>query len=195
VTHPFVLEYVRDSEQFGSAKDIFAPLTLDIFLRQYLGRLAVRIQSSGEGFFRSFLNENALKSLQSSYTDGERSPYRDTPSIPGLVRQSLTVGAAETQVGPIQDLCTQLSCLMVRHVAANLYFSLPGGYELARHTDPHDVMVMQLSGSKEWFLSFKGLDDYSLNLVCGECLYLPAGITHRTLAGPLGSVHLTLGIS
>jgi hypothetical protein len=80
------------------------------------------------------------------------------------------------------------------------------------HYDPHDVLVMQVYGSKHWFLyedpepnptdaeKLKAAKPaprevaFETVLKAGEALYVPRGVYHRAVVTDEDSVHLTFGL-
>ena len=98
---------------------------------------------------------------------------------------------------------------------AHVYVSPPGGAALANHTDETDVVVLQVSGAKDWTVcapvpnvakhgtcatydeaEMSDLDVCSrLTLWPGDLLVVPRRSVHSARARPdLGSTHLTLGL-
>jgi lysine-specific demethylase/histidyl-hydroxylase NO66 len=75
-------------------------------------------------------------------------------------------------------------------VQVNAYLSPPGSHGLGSHADGHDVLVLQVRGSKHW--SVDGMGDVTMSP--GAVLYVPAGVEHaaRTVDDP--SLHLTIGL-
>ncbi len=94
----------------------------------------------------------------------------------------------------------------------NAYITPPGSTGFAPHYDPHDVLILQIQGSKAWHLSndaavppheiqrWEGAPTADLPLpidLCletGDTLYLPRGRVHAAETGPEQSIHLTVGI-
>lgn len=75
-------------------------------------------------------------------------------------------------------------------VQVNAYLTPPGAAGLAPHADGHDVIAVQLHGTKAW--SVDGLGDVTLEP--GDALYLPAGTRHAAETDHRSSLHLTIGI-
>src|SRR5207248_1065825 len=51
---------------------------------------------------------------------------------------------------PLQALCRSLEGPLGATALANLYWTPPGSQALAAHWDGHDVLVLQIAGSKRW---------------------------------------------
>ena len=75
-------------------------------------------------------------------------------------------------------------------VQVNAYLTPPGAAGLAPHSDGHDVLAVQLHGSKAWTVDGLG----ELELVAGDVLYLPAGTRHAAATQDRSSLHLTIGV-
>ncbi len=97
-----------------------------------------------------------------------------------LHRTSSSVGAFVTR---LQD---ELS----HPVQANAYLTPPNAVGLAEHSDLHDVLAVQLHGSKRWWVD--GLGDVAMRP--GDVMYVPRGVRHRAETATETSLHLTLGI-
>ena len=75
-------------------------------------------------------------------------------------------------------------------VQVNAYLTPPGAAGLAPHADGHDVIAVQLHGSKSWTVDGMG----ELELAPGDTLYLPVGTRHSAATQDRASLHLTIGI-
>lgn len=75
-------------------------------------------------------------------------------------------------------------------VQVNAYLTPPGAAGLAPHADGHDVLAVQLHGSKTWTVDGLG----ELQLAAGDVLYIPAGTRHAAATQHSSSLHLTIGI-
>ncbi|WP_420452890.1 JmjC domain-containing protein [Ilumatobacter sp.] len=75
-------------------------------------------------------------------------------------------------------------------IQANSYLTPAGAVGLAPHSDAHDVVVVQLDGSKRWDVDGPG----EVVLSPGDVVYVPAGTRHRAESMDRPSLHLTVGI-
>jgi len=114
---------------------------------------------------------------------------------------------------PIRTLQTDIQNALDANVAVNMYASLCDTSGFSRHWDPHDVLILQVHGSKRWQLFGQRVlqpvngeamarteqpalaePTWDRVLRQGDALYLPRGYWH--LATPVGepTVHLTVSI-
>lgn len=91
---------------------------------------------------------------------------------------------------PLRELAAALEAEISHPVQTNAYLSPPGASALARHSDRHDVFVVQLEGSKSWDVEGLG----PLELVEGDVLYIPRGCEHSASTNDRHSLHLTIGV-
>ena len=117
----------------------------------------------------------------------------DVGRIAALVADGATVvlqGLQRTWL-PLVTFCRRLERATSHAVQANAYLSPPAGTPgLGRHQDTHDVLVLQLMGSKGWDVDGLG----TFELAAGDVLYLPTGTAHAATAQREVSLHLTIGI-
>lgn len=108
--------------------------------------------------------------------------------------------------------CRSLELELSHAVQANAYVTPAGSRGLGVHYDTHDVLVLQLAGTKAWSIyepvladplpsqPWKGTTDdageplMSVELRAGDCLYVPRGFLHSARAQEDLSAHLTIGI-
>ena len=100
--------------------------------------------------------------------------------LQGLQRTSL----------PLADFCRSLERATSHPVQANAYLTPAGAAGLARHHDDHDVLVLQVAGSKAWKVDDLG----AITMTAGDVLYLPAATAHAAEAQSEASLHLTVGL-
>ena len=97
-------------------------------------------------------------------------------------------------------------------VNVNGYMTFGPGGAFAMHYDTHDVLVLQVDGTKHWFIYDDAEDSPMLEekrqpfkarprnvvfetiLQPGDALYVPRGTYHRAAVTDTDSVHLTFGI-
>lgn len=116
---------------------------------------------------------------------------------------------------PLARFCRGLERVFLHPVQANIYLTPPGAQGFRTHFDSHDVLVLQVSGEKQWrywdhqpvpFATNRTPWDgkaYApdpsqakhLTLKAGDALYLPRGVLHDAAAQASGepSLHITVG--
>lgn len=167
--------------------------------------------------FRLVIDGRVL--TEQAITEAETFKARSIPRVSAAKVQAhiargatLIVGSAEEHDQSVRSLIESLESELNERLSANLYFS-PGGAEgFQVHYDTHDVVVLQLEGSKSWRL-YEVTYEYplhdqpysthpppdttpqSIRLMKGDALYVPRGLWHsaRAEAGH-PSLHLTIGI-
>jgi ribosomal protein L16 Arg81 hydroxylase len=113
-------------------------------------------------------------------------------------------------------LCERLSLALGHRVQANMYLTPPSGRAFATHYDTHDVMVVQLLGSKQWQVfeppnmipplprradpktptdSLETGQPALLDLARGSALYLPRGYPHKARTDAEPSIHVTFSLN
>ena len=86
--------------------------------------------------------------------------------------------------------CRSLERAISHPVQANAYLSPPGSAGLRSHRDDHDVLALQLAGTKVWAIEDLG----TVRTSNGDVLYIPAGVRHEAAAQHEMSLHVTIGI-
>ncbi|HSS20502.1 MAG TPA: cupin domain-containing protein [Pyrinomonadaceae bacterium] len=110
---------------------------------------------------------------------------------------------------PLRELCEAIEQQLGFPTRVNMYCTPPASRGFNLHFDTHEVLVLQLLGSKRWevYEPAAGLSENRdvgeaelratvLDEVIeqGDCLYVPRGFVHRALSLEQPSVHLTVGI-
>jgi ribosomal protein L16 Arg81 hydroxylase len=114
---------------------------------------------------------------------------------------------------PLDALTRALETAFCVPLQANVYLTPAGGQGFPVHFDNHDVVVLQVEGSKAWRLyeapihlvyrgeAFEpgvydpGKTTDSFTLQAGDALYIPRGQMHEAVGGAEGpSLHITIGI-
>lgn len=116
----------------------------------------------------------------------------DVSRVMQLISDGATVVLQSLQHSwaPIGRFCAALEAEIGHPVQANCYLTPPGSTALARHADSHEVLVLQVEGSKTW--SVDGLGEFEL--APGDVVYIPRGTWHEAAAQDRLSLHLTIGI-
>lgn len=121
----------------------------------------------------------------------------------------------ENYIRSVGDYCKQVAEQIGYPVTANAYVSPVDADGLSPHYDASDIFVLQISGSKDWFL----YPEYSNRRACplyedrfdptlhrptakpqnvhltqGDVLYLPRGFMHAASARAELSIHLTFSV-
>ena len=124
---------------------------------------------------------------------------------------TIIVNGAELRWPPIGELCRNLESELGHRVSANLYFTPSGAQGFLPHFDDHEVLILQIEGSKQWSL-FQPPTELplpetalqvdtgrlgrarKLTVRAGDLLYVPRGVVHHAVAARKPSIHLTIGI-
>lgn len=217
---------------------LLEPLTAQAFFERVWGATHYHIKRGSPGYFDSLLHgpssaETLLEHLrpepgavrlvkgddhQASETyrlgDGSldlRRVHDDFSDGYTIVLDSL-----ERYVRAITSLSHSIEVELNFPVQVNAYITPPGSTGFLPHYDHHDVLILQLHGSKTWHLHGgaavpphemqrrQEVDPDGLpapveaptdvRLDAGDTLYLPRGRVHAAETGPAPSVHLTVGI-
>jgi hypothetical protein len=114
---------------------------------------------------------------------------------------------------PLARYCRELEAFFGHPVQANAYYTPARSQGLPVHHDTHDVLVLQVSGSKRWLvydpvfelplkhqryraeMGGPGPTLMDVVLRAGDTLYLPRGWLHEALTSDEDSLHLTVGMS
>jgi ribosomal protein L16 Arg81 hydroxylase len=113
---------------------------------------------------------------------------------------------------PLASLCAALELEFSAPVQTNVYLTPARAQGFDPHFDTHDVLVLQLAGSKRWQLygtpvglALKRHGDHArqdnpgpvseeFDLRAGDTLYLPRGLVHEAISTDEPSLHVTAGI-
>lgn len=113
----------------------------------------------------------------------------------------------------LADFARSIEALFSCHVQTNIYLTPPDAQGFKTHYDDHDVLVLQVEGSKTWRLyntpvenPYRGegfqpgahevgelVEEFVLR--AGECAYVPRGLMHdASTHGHDVSLHITVGL-
>ena len=125
---------------------------------------------------------------------------------------TIVINAAETAFPALAGWCSALGYEFKCRLQANIYITPPQARGGLPHYDTHDVLVLQISGHKQWriydmpekwpitaqllpaeaYASRPPAQQYELQ--AGDLLYLPRGLVHDACTTDSASIHVTLGI-
>ena len=108
---------------------------------------------------------------------------------------SVLINSAQDSIPEIKEFCQNLSTTFHAFVQTNIYNTPKKSFCFEYHVDKHDVMILQLSGSKQWKIFdqpyFLPYADYivedlnerrenancilNIELKAGDFLYIPRG--------------------
>ena len=114
---------------------------------------------------------------------------------------------------PLARYCRHLEAFLGHPVQANAYFTPAGSQGLPIHHDTHEVISLQVAGTKRWLvydpvlelplknqryrsaLGEPGEPVLDITLAAGDTLYLPRGWLHQALTSDDDSLHITVGVN
>lgn len=117
-------------------------------------------------------------------------------AAPDAVEQLLSRGLTarvlgiEGKSGQLEGLFDGLSASVDRPITGNVYVTAPGQSGSRVHTDPMDVVVVQLLGDKVWEVGGSRVVTQR-----GDVLSMRAGVPHAARGGSEVSMHLTCAVA
>jgi ribosomal protein L16 Arg81 hydroxylase len=215
---------------------LLEPLSVDHFLDEIWGRDHHHFARGRADYFDDLFS-------QPSTPDGLLELFRHEPSAMRLVRgqdkkgpdnyrladgsldvagvrndfadgYTIVMDGVEQYLRAIRTLARSLEVELNFPTQVNAYITPPQSSGLVPHYDDHDVLVLQIQGSKAWHL-YVGADRQAheiqrdtekavtldslptpteLLLAAGDVLYVPRGRVHAARTNAEPSVHLTVGI-
>ena len=138
----------------------------------------------------------------------------DVDKVLGAYRNGATIILQALHRGwrPLAHFCRELEKVLSFPLQTNVYLTPPSSQGFAPHYDTHDVLVLQIAGSKHWRIygSPIPLPDRSipsgsirtqigeplheLDVQPGDLIYMPRGYIHEGLTSECESLHITVGI-
>ncbi|MBB5082285.1 cupin domain-containing protein [Nonomuraea endophytica] len=212
---------------------LLQPLTVETFLQKVWGVTHYHVERGREDYFDSLFGPAAVEDVLEIVRpepsavvvvreDDHRSPdsYRFADGTVDLVRirnafadgDTIVLNGVERYVPAIATLAHGLEVELNFETQVNAYITPPGSRGFLPHYDDHDVLVLQVRGSKTWHVhGDAGVPPHKmrrrekvvasglpapavLRLNAGDVLYLPRGRVHAATANAEPSIHLTVGI-
>ncbi len=211
---------------------LLRPLAMETFLDQIWGTRYCHLERRCAGYFDGLLEPAAVEELLEFIRpepsavrlvrNQESKPpntYRFANNAIDLVRvrnafadgYTIVLNGLERYLPAIASLSHSIEVELNFETQVNAYITPPGSQGFLPHFDDHDVLILQIQGSKTWHVSdadvpaheMRRLDEVvrtdlplptDLRLEAGDVLYLPRGRVHAAEANTEPSIHLTLGI-
>nr|WP_304502930.1 cupin domain-containing protein [Caldovatus aquaticus] len=181
----------------------------------------------------AFLRTDAARAPRVSMADSARQGSAAVPEheyadgdgrvdLPRLLARfdagaTLVVSQFHELHAPLARFCRGLERAFLHPVQANIYLTPPGAQGFRLHYDTHDVLVLQVEGTKRWRIwpgqpvphptrriPWAGSDAVrpegepaTLTLMPGDALYLPRGVMHDAAVAQgvaEASLHVTVGL-
>lgn len=126
--------------------------------------------------------------------------------------RSMRISGAQNYIASLERFCSSVANDLQFRVNANIYITPPSATALKAHYDTHDVLVLQISGEKQWRFydspvvrpgpqqPFDQLDyevkqpSNEFMLSPGDLAYIPRGLVHQAESLDTTSVHVSLGL-
>jgi ribosomal protein L16 Arg81 hydroxylase len=210
---------------------LLRPVSPDQFFADYWERAHLHSPGNGERDFSSLFNLRDLDSLVTHLPNdgslklaGGRNPQSEEKPVaasPQFTAQTvfeqfergstINVNGLHMIWDAVGQLCAQLLADTGMKIHANLYVTPHDAQGFKCHWDGHDVLILQLDGTKNWTLypcidrlprpSSDGQRHETtvgpLGLVtmkAGDVLYVPRGMPHEARAASESSAHITIGL-
>jgi len=215
---------------------LLAPLTVETFLDEIWTATHYHVKRHCAGYFDSLLHgpsaveeflqlfrrePSAVRLMRGNDKKSGSDRYRLVDGSLDLVGIrndfadgfTIVVDGVERYVRAIASLAHSIEVELNFPIQVNAYITPPGSRGLVPHYDDHDVLILQIQGSKIWHL-YNGVDiaphemqcrdkavptdglplPTDLRLEVGDVLYLPRGLVHAADTDAEPSIHLTVGI-
>jgi lysine-specific demethylase/histidyl-hydroxylase NO66 len=210
------------------------PLTVESFLNEIWGTTHYHVSRNCPGYFDGLLGGSAsvdellgffrpdLSLVRLVREQDKKEPYLyrlangvfDAAAIGKDFADgySIVLESIHRYVRAIASLLHAIEVELNFATQVNAYFTPPQSQGFVAHYDDHDVLILQIRGSKIWHL-YDGADvaphemvrqepvaaaalpsPTDVRLEAGDVLYLPRGRVHAAEATSELSVHLTLGL-
>jgi cupin superfamily protein len=160
-----------------------------------------------------FLVDAARELKVSDYTLPE-SGRIDLPRAYQLFNSGATISLSQMheRLPSLAALCRAVEHTFSSHFQTNIYLSPRNAQGFKTHYDSHDVLVLQVAGSKHWTLydtlielplrgqgfdpekHIPGAPTRELTIRAGDVFYCPRGLFHSARATDEVSLHITLGL-
>jgi ribosomal protein L16 Arg81 hydroxylase len=107
---------------------------------------------------------------------------------------TLILNQAHHAIPALGLACREIACELGIPSRANIYVAPPQAEGFAKHTDGHEILILQISGAKHWQLYPREGAAVELEMRAGDLLYLPRNLAHSARTQQDASIHVSLGL-
>lgn len=209
------------------------PITPDVFFADYFEKRHLVVHRQDRDYFRDLLSVADIDSVltgtmlpgdeMNMVNTGRPIPAERYTTAAGHVdpvRASQEFASGGTIILPglqrrlpaLAAYCRALEQVFSCDLQTNIYFTPDNAQGFRTHYDSHDVIVLQVHGSKTWkiyesdlelplrsqpfspdgFVAGKVIDEFVLQ--AGDMAYVPRGVVHDAIATTEMSLHITTGL-
>jgi hypothetical protein len=221
---------------------IIAPIVAEEFFNDYWEKKPLFVKRDSPGYYSDALtaadidaylqNRHLSPGFLNVLTDGKPAPKEqwtylkqnarnnfserlvDVVKLLKLYDEGATIvlNSGETALTLLNDLCGNLENELKCHIQANIYITPPNSQGFAPHFDAHNVLILQIHGSKHWKLYDFPVElpvqttsvsemryeerepGAEIEMQPGDMLYIPRGMVHCARAERDSSIHATIGV-
>jgi lysine-specific demethylase/histidyl-hydroxylase NO66 len=200
---------------------VLSPIGLGLFFERYWAKEHLHVSRNCSGYYDSILSVGDLDRLleseqlpasffhviQNGITHPPEKWSRITAAKMGEQRvalperlldfysngATLILNQAHHAIPGLGLACREVACELGFPSRANIYIAPPEAEGFARHTDPHEILILQISGTKSWLL-YPPSGPVEIELRAGDLLYLPRNLAHAARTHKDASIHVSLGL-
>jgi hypothetical protein len=107
---------------------------------------------------------------------------------------TLILNQAHRALPVLNETCRILTQELGFPTQTNIYITPRNSAGFNKHADRHEVLVLQIAGSKSWILYPPDAPPVEIDLQSGDLLYVPRGMFHAARSREEDSIHITLGL-
>ncbi|WP_367393035.1 cupin domain-containing protein [Lewinella sp. LCG006] len=214
-------------------EDLISPIGIDKFVERYWEQESLILHRHEHSYYQDILSMDVLDNIldlpvvekdrfrvvkhqklvdQEKYLNKDGSVNLNKLYMLYADGFSVSLRRIDLHWSPIKQLCFNLRQTINHEVKANMYLTPKHSAAFNPHIDAHDVIILQIAGSKNWKLydtiietplvdsptpslppaALRNVREVTLN--AGDFMYLPRGVPHEAYTTNNSSLHLTIGV-